>query len=104
MSFPINAATNVQFTGDRFLHAWVAHSFSGSSDGQPRLVAKARQFSSFMLIAGKISGPDTFAPEHAIILQNKDELTIPLLVSTKSIIFGLKSIMFGLFRTQFGLL
>jgi hypothetical protein len=29
---------------------------------------------------GKISGPDSFAPEHAIILQNKDELMLPLLL------------------------
>eukprot|EP01046_Picozoa_sp_COSAG06_P050474 COSAG06_NODE_8003_length_2306_cov_1.574082_4_plen_77_part_00 len=27
MYFPINAATTVEFKGDRFLHAWVAHEF-----------------------------------------------------------------------------
>ena len=27
MHFPINAATNVEFKGDRYLHAWVAHEF-----------------------------------------------------------------------------
>ena len=29
---------------------------------------------------GKISSPTSFAPEHAIILQNKDELLLPLLL------------------------
>jgi hypothetical protein len=79
MSIPINAATSVEFSGDRYLHAWVAHQFAGSAAGV-KLVARARQFSSFLLLVGKISGPRSFAPEHAIILQNKDELLLPLLL------------------------
>jgi len=31
---------------------------------------------------GNISGPNTFDPQHAIILQNKDEVILPLLVET----------------------
>merc|ERR1711871_1628224 len=48
--------------------------------GAVNLVARARQFSSFLLLVGKISGPSSFTPEHAIILQNKDELLLPLLL------------------------
>eukprot|EP01043_Picozoa_sp_COSAG02_P035900 COSAG02_NODE_2599_length_8448_cov_229.846568_4_plen_887_part_00 len=85
MHFPINAATNVEFKGDRYLHAWVAHEFDRGSGGRSmngavNLVARARQFSSFLLLVGKISGPSSFTPEHAIILQNKDELLLPLLL------------------------
>ena len=81
MSFPINAATSVEFLGDRYLHAWIVHSFAGESSAEEmKLVARARQFSSFLLLIGKITGPDSFAPEDAIILQNKDELLLPLLL------------------------
>jgi hypothetical protein len=80
MSFAINAATRVRFTGERYLHALLATTFAGSSGARLSLVARARQYSSFLLLVGKIAGPDTFEPEHGIILQNKDELTIPLLL------------------------
>ena len=43
MSFPLDAATRVSFMGERYLHAWVAHQFSGSSEAL-KLVARARQF------------------------------------------------------------
>jgi hypothetical protein len=33
MHFPINAATNVEFKGDRYLHAWVAHEFDREGGG-----------------------------------------------------------------------
>ena len=48
--------------------------------GAVNLVARARQFSSFLLLVGNISGPSSFTPKHAIILQNKDELLLPLLL------------------------
>ena len=31
---------------------------------------------------GSLNSADVFAPEHALIIQNKDELTIPLLLET----------------------
>jgi hypothetical protein len=87
MKLPINAATTVKFTGDCFLHAWVTHSFgSRGSKCLPLsqialdLTVRARQFSSMLFVIGKISGSDTFEPAAAIIVQNKDELTIPLLL------------------------
>mmetsp|Transcript_23498 Transcript_23498/g.34649 ORF Transcript_23498/g.34649 Transcript_23498/m.34649 type:complete len:709 (+) Transcript_23498:430-2556(+) len=84
MFFPINAATSVEFTGERFLHAWICHEFGEereSRSGGFNLVARARQFSSFLLLIGTVSGPDSFDPQHAIILQNKDEVLIPLLLN-----------------------
>ena len=85
MHFSINAATNVDFQGDIHLHAWLLHDFRGESrrpniPGSFRLVARAKQFSNFMLVIGTVSGPDSFEPQHAIIVQNKDEVLIPLLL------------------------
>ncbi|MBL4848360.1 MAG: hypothetical protein JKY65_22805 [Planctomycetes bacterium] len=77
MSFPLDAATRVSFLGERYLHAWVAHQFSGFSETLT-LIARARQFSSYILLLGRISSADTFEPSHAIIVQNKDVLEIPL--------------------------
>jgi hypothetical protein len=83
----INAATTVEFTGDCFLHAWITHSFGHKGmkcSPQPQynldLSIRARQFSSMLVVIGKISGPNTFDPAAAVIVQNKDELNIPLLL------------------------
>ena len=66
----------------RFIHGMVRTQFEQQHDAL-RLIARARQFSSFMLLLGKI-GPaaDEFQPEHAIILSNKDEIQIPLVNTT----------------------
>lgn len=78
---PINASTSVELTGDNYLHGWMNCKF-GDNSGSPRhqITARARQFSSFMLVIGKISGPDTFEPQEACIISNKDELFLPLLL------------------------
>jgi gas vesicle protein len=89
MNLPINAATTVQVNGDRYVHAILTHEFdhlrrpvvpAHEPSRNIELVARARQFSSFMMVLGNISGPNTFDPSDAIILQNKDELIIPLLL------------------------
>jgi len=82
MSFNIEAATAISFYGDRYLHAFVQHKFSGQIDAQLNLVARARQFSSFILVLGKVISGDRFDAEAAIIIQNKDDLKIPLLLQT----------------------
>jgi hypothetical protein len=80
MTFALDAATRVSFYGDRFLHAWVSHQFSGRSSLSLSLVARARQFSSFILLVGRIGSADTFDPKFGIIVQNKDLLKIPLML------------------------
>jgi|GEM_PF-2451754 len=80
MSFALDAATHVSFLGDRYLHAWVSHQFSGRGGLALSLVARARQFSGFILLVGRIASADTFEPKLGIILQNKDLLKIPLLL------------------------
>lgn len=87
MMLPIDAATTVELTGDCFLHAWITHSFGSFGikclpppHDTVELTVRARQFSSMLIVMGKISGPDTFEPAAALIVQNKDELIIPLLL------------------------
>eukprot|EP00005_Dracoamoeba_jomungandri_P000842 CAMPEP_0174250394 /NCGR_PEP_ID=MMETSP0439-20130205/578_1 /TAXON_ID=0 /ORGANISM="Stereomyxa ramosa, Strain Chinc5" /LENGTH=998 /DNA_ID=CAMNT_0015330449 /DNA_START=39 /DNA_END=3035 /DNA_ORIENTATION=+ len=82
MTFPLDAATNVKFYGDRYLHAYVCHRFAGQSASSLQLIARARQFSSFILLVGTIGSATSFEPKYGIIVQNKDELKLPLLLET----------------------
>lgn len=40
--------------------------------------ARARQFSSFLVLIGKVSGPGQFQPRYGMIVKDKDDITIPL--------------------------
>lgn len=82
MRFPISAAADVVFGGDRYLHAWIQHQFEGNSGSSASLIARAHQFSSFILVVGRIASVDVFEPKAAIIIQNKDDLEIPLMLET----------------------
>jgi hypothetical protein len=82
MTFPLNAAAEVTFNGDRFLHAMLQHQFSTSITNDLTLVARARQFSSMIVMVGAISSATSFAPKYAAIVKNQDELSIPLSLST----------------------
>ena len=77
---PINASTSAELTGQKYLHGWMNCRFGDNSQPRHQITARARQFSSFMLIIGKISGPDTFEPQEACIISNKDEIFLPLLL------------------------
>lgn len=83
MSFQIDASTHVQFSGDQFVHAYLHPSFSSSSssyqsqhsdEAKLTFTASARQFSSFVLLLGKVSGRSTFEPVHAVVVRDKDEV------------------------------
>lgn len=82
MKFPINAATNVEFTGDRYLHATVLHDFSGNSGINLTFEARARQFSIYLVMVGRIAAHDLFEPTLAFVVQNKDDVKIPLSLET----------------------
>ena len=69
------------FHGERWLHAHLAHEFGGDDDGpseELHLSARARQFSGFILLVGRLGAGRTFEPKHALIVQNKDEVRLPL--------------------------
>jgi len=75
----IDAATKAALVGEQFLHGAILHAFSGSSIAV-QLEARARQFSSFILMVGRVVSHDEFVPSHAVIVQNKDHLIVPLLL------------------------
>ncbi|GFH47178.1 hypothetical protein CTEN210_03653 [Chaetoceros tenuissimus] len=76
---PINTSTSIKFQGDLYAHTWMLQRYE-KSPLSFNIIARARQFSSFLLVLGKVSGSNEFIPENAIILQNKDEINIPLLL------------------------
>lgn len=83
MRFPISAAADVVFAGDRYVHTCVVHEFSSSKGtADLHISARARQFSSFILLVGKIASAEVFEPSAALIVQNLDDLKIPLLLET----------------------
>ncbi len=80
MTFALDASTRIAFTGERHLHAWLSHQFSGQAGPSLELLARARQFSSFIVLVGRIASAEVFEPRAAVIVQNKDVLKIPLLL------------------------
>ena len=78
MQFPLNASTTVHFGGERHVHGWLAHRFSGQSMPKLSLVSQARQFSSYIVLIGRIASAKVFEPKFGFIAQNKDEFSIPL--------------------------
>jgi len=82
MTFPLSASAKASFFGDRYLHAWLCHKFSGEAGSRVSLVCRAHQFSSMLVLVGRIVSASDFDPTYAAIVQNKDELTIPLELST----------------------
>jgi hypothetical protein len=60
----------------------MSHQFTDSLSEKLILHARAKQFSSFILMIGTIASIDLYIPKYAIILQNKDDLKIPLLLNT----------------------
>lgn len=82
MRFALTAAASVRFGGARFLHGLLQHRFSTEAPAPLSLVARARQFSSMIVLVGRIASAEVFEPKYAAIVQNQDELTIPLSLST----------------------
>jgi len=79
---PLNAATTISLTGKTHLHGWLNQRFGRDSGvTSTRLNARARQFSSFVLVVGTMTNRNHLQPKDAIILRNKDEVHIPLLLN-----------------------
>jgi hypothetical protein len=82
MYFYLDAATKLKFTGMRYLHGYLSQTFGNEDAPGLTIRARARQFSSYILLIGKIAAKDLFEPTHAVLIQNKDSLLIPLLTET----------------------
>jgi hypothetical protein len=83
MEVAIDASTKIRFGGERYVHGWLGHGFSNDlAMPEIKLVAETRQFSSYIVVLGRVTGPNTLDPQHAFIVQNKDLMTIPLLIES----------------------
>ncbi len=83
MRFSINATTTITFQGSRHVHGYLGHTFQAPRSSatpilQLRLIAEARQFSSLMVVLGRISSNSTFDAKHAFIVENREEMIVPL--------------------------
>ena len=70
LKIPLSAATILKLSGQQFLHGYMNHRF-GTSRKTHQLVARARQFSAFILVIGTMTDGSTLDPKDAIIVQNK---------------------------------
>merc|ERR1711966_83649 len=82
MTVKLSASTQLKFGGDRFVHGFLLNKFSGQPNPTLNFSARARQFSSFVVLLGRISGADSFDPTYGMIVRNKDEFTLPLDLET----------------------
>jgi len=82
MRIALSAAVEVSFTGDAYLHPIVMHRFSHEPAQSLSLVARARQFSSFMLLLGRVLSAERFQPTAALVIKDRDDLRVPLVLET----------------------
>jgi hypothetical protein len=68
---PVDAATNVEIQGDRYLHGWIQYQWVHAKEEDYLLVARANQFSAYMVLLGTMGSGNKFLPKDAIIIQNK---------------------------------
>eukprot|EP00808_Paulinella_micropora_P009122 g83100.t1 len=80
MKFKLNAATEVTFAGPQYLHGWLTYQYAGAGSHSYQISCRARQYSCFIVMIGTLNSATDFAPSHAMIVQNKDEFIIPLLL------------------------
>ena len=82
MRFALDGETKVSFSGTRYIHAANIYTPSDANPYSLQLEAKAHQFSSFVLIVGRIASTEVFEPTAAIIVKDNDDLKIPLMLQT----------------------
>jgi hypothetical protein len=75
----LNASNKISMEGSHHLHGSISYQFSTESRNDFELIARARQFSSFMILIGTMISHNEFESKHGMIVQNKDEFVIPLL-------------------------
>jgi hypothetical protein len=83
--FALDACTEVSVLAERHLHGWMASQFGASESAtglgptlKLQLTARARPFSTFIVLVGRIASANLFEPSHAVVVRNKDEWTVPL--------------------------
>ena len=70
-------ASQVELSGKSYVHAWLTHQFVGQRDSSYQIRTSSRQFSSYLILLGTICH-NHMDVKSAMIVQNKDEVLIPL--------------------------
>eukprot|EP00008_Paramoeba_atlantica_P008890 CAMPEP_0201495792 /NCGR_PEP_ID=MMETSP0151_2-20130828/56045_1 /ASSEMBLY_ACC=CAM_ASM_000257 /TAXON_ID=200890 /ORGANISM="Paramoeba atlantica, Strain 621/1 / CCAP 1560/9" /LENGTH=370 /DNA_ID=CAMNT_0047885089 /DNA_START=1 /DNA_END=1110 /DNA_ORIENTATION=- len=81
MFFTLNPATKITFGGERIVHSLFQHQFASQSPSLS-LCVQARSFSAFILLVGRVFSATEFSPEAALLVRNKEDFKIPLMVET----------------------
>eukprot|EP00474_Spongospora_subterranea_P010859 CRZ11317.1 hypothetical protein [Spongospora subterranea] len=79
IQMPISAAVKVDFGGERYIHTCLFTQFADDAGLHLNFISRSAQFSSFIVVIGNMVSARVFQPKAAIIVQNKDEVVIPLL-------------------------
>lgn len=82
MQLPISASLNVKFVGERYLHSWLYPQFTKEAAPRLSLNAKTKPFCSMLVLVGRLVSAQVFDPRYGFIVENGEELTIPLDVTT----------------------
>ena len=82
MTFELNASAKVSFTGKKYIHGYVNYNFGSESETSLIMSVRARQFSCYAMLLGKIGGNDLFIPTESMIVRDKDDYRIPILLET----------------------
>jgi hypothetical protein len=68
MTFALSSSSKVTFAGKRYLHMYLSHAFSNEMlPTTLTLTAQAKQFSSFLLVIGRIVSSSEFNAKYAMI-------------------------------------
>ena len=79
MRCQISESVALSFAGERFVHSWMSQQFQSAPEPSYRITARARAFSSFILVLARVASATAIEPVAAVLLGSKDELHIPLL-------------------------
>jgi len=81
-SLPLSSAAQVTLRGPMFLHTVMAQAFGEADVPALNIGARARPFSSYILLLGRIPAEGEFQCEAALLIRNSDDVTIPMMVET----------------------
>ncbi len=78
LQMSLDVGTRLRIGGELLVHGLLMHQFGDEPAPSMSLNLRARQVSSFLVLVGRVTGPEVFEPAYGIIVQNKDEVVIPL--------------------------
>lgn len=78
----MSPSNRVILSGSQYLHGYLAHQFSTEKSPTYKLTARARPFCCFLMLIGTIGPNNTFLCKNGLLVKDKEEWVIPLLLET----------------------